>query len=86
MRPFREVNPPLQAVIELLRLHVVDIAAKAGIAPSAIRAVWARKPPSQGMCLKWIFLRCRAGDSWSRLNCGLCRERGIVRGSTTCWT
>src|ERR1039458_507086 len=31
-------------------------------------------------------VECRGDDNWLRLNCGLCRERGTVRTSTSRFT
>ena len=72
--------------LELLGHHVVGEAAEAGVAPAGVgESLRARRSPpsSREMHVANTSPPQRRAESASPLNCGLCRERGMVRMSAS---
>ena len=70
--------------LKCVRLHIVGVAAKTGVAPSIVDRILPNlsKTPKCGHMGRGETGLLQAAANLSVLNCGLCRECGIVRTST----
>ncbi len=70
--------------LKFLRLHIVGVATKTGVSPPLVDRICSSlsKTPSAGMWRKTRPASFRLSANLSVLNCGLCRECGIVRTFT----
>src|SRR6185436_16207559 len=81
----RQLDQFFQALLKFRRLHVIGKPAKRGISPAHIQRIALRVTQTaesrQVTYPKPAFFSARGNEAL--LNCGLCRERGTVRTSTT---